>query len=387
MPEKDINSPASILGAIGVVVMVPMFFLVMPIYVGALIDDYGFTNAQVGYLISAELGSAALASLTALIWLRKVNWQRSLLTMLVVLGIANLVSIYAGGDYQTLFALRPIAGFSAGAMMSIALAALGDTREQDRNFAFAVVGQLGVSGGLLLILPLWVSRWGAASVFTLFIIASVVALPLARLVPASGKKPTAMRLSERGSLLPLWGLAGTVAVFIGQSAVWAFIERMGSAAGLAPTTIGIALGTSVIAGIAGALLASWLVDRSGRLVPMVISMIGEATCLLLLLGTFTAIVFFVAVFLYAFFWNFWLPYQMGVVAETDISGRFIALITFTQAVGIAAGPALVGPLLTENNFDPAVQAGIGFAVLAFILFLPIIVARKALPAEVAPTID
>ncbi len=384
MPEKDINSPASILGAIGVMVMVPMFFLVMPIYVGALADDFGFTNAQIGYLISIELGSAALASLTALLWLRKLNWRHVLFVLLAVLGAANLISIQAGGAYEDLLFIRATAGFAAGAMMAIALAALGDTRNQDRNFALGIVGQLGVSGSLLIILPFFVDRWGAASVFTVFFAACVFAIPLARLVPAAGKTPIVTRITERRSLLPLWGLAGSAAIFIGQSAVWAFIERMGSVAGLSPQTIGIALGASVFAGIGGALSAFWLADRKGRLMPMVIAMIGEVICLLFLLGGFTTAIFFAVVIMYSVFWNFWVPYQMSVVAVTDVSGRFIALITFFQAAGIAVGPALVGPLLTENNFDPVAWTGIGFALLAIILFLPVTVGYKqssAVPAH------
>ena len=142
MSDPDLNSPKAIIGAIGVMVMVPMFFLVMPMYVGALSEDYGFTNAQIGYLISFELGSAALASLTALVWLRRVNWRTVLLVFLVVLAAMNMLSIRVGGDYDELLLIRAIAGFSAGAMMAIALAALGDTKDQDRNFAFGVTGQL-----------------------------------------------------------------------------------------------------------------------------------------------------------------------------------------------------------------------------------------------------
>ena len=385
MPEKDINNPTSVLGAIGVMVMVPMFFLVMPIYVGALADDFGFTNAQIGYLISIELGSGALASLTALFWLRKLNWRHMLFVLLAVLGAANLISIQAGGSYEELLFIRATAGFAAGAMMAIALAALGDTRNQDRNFALGIVAQLTVSGSLLLVLPLFVVRWGAASVFMVFLAACVIAMPLVRLVPAAGKTPSVTRITERRSLLPLWGLAGSAAIFIGQSAVWAFIERMGSVAGLSPRTIGIALGVSVFAGIGGAFSAFWLADRKGRLMPMVVAMIGEVICLLFLLGGFTTAIFFAVVIVYSVFWNFWVPYQMSVVAVTDVSGRFIALITFFQAVGIAVGPAMVGPLLNQNNFDPVIWTGIGFAVLAMVLFLPVTVGYKQSSAEPAHT--
>ena len=376
MSDRDINSPKAIIGAIGVMVMVPMFFLVMPMYVGALSDDYGFTNAQIGYLISIELGSAALASLTALFWLRQVNWRTVLFVFLILLAAVNVLSILVGGAYEKLLLIRAVAGFSAGAMMAIALAALGDTQNQDRNFAFGVMGQLGISGCLLLVMPYFIGDWGAASVFTVFLIACAVAIPLVRWIPAAGKEPAVNGISQRKSLLPLWGLAGSAAIFVGQAAVWAFIERMGSAAGLSPGTIGVALGSSVFAGLAGALVASWLADRKGRRLPMALAMTGEIVCLYFLFGGFTTASFFAVVIGYSVCWNFWLPYQMGVIAETDVSGRFVALITLSQAVGIAVGPALVGPMISQDNFDPVVWTGIGFAMLAMVMFLPVTAGRK-----------
>ena len=383
MSDRDINSPKAIIGAIGVMVMVPMFFLVMPMYVGALSEDYGFTNSQIGYLISIELGSAALASLTALFWLRQVNWRTVLLVFLVLLAAANVLSIVVGGAYEKLLLIRAVAGFSAGAMMAIALAALGDTQNQDRNFAFGVMGQLGISGCLLLVLPYFIGSWGAASVFTVFLAACVIAIPLARWLPSTGKAPDVTGISERRSLLPLWGLAGSAAIFVGQAAVWAFIERMGSAAGLSPGTIGVALGSSVLAGIAGAFVASWLAGRKGRRLPMAVAMIGEIVCLLFLLGGYTTAVYFAVVIVYSVCWNFWLPYQMAVIAETDVSGKFVALITLSQAVGVAVGPALVGPMISQDNFDPVVWTGIGFAMLAMVMFLPVTVSPKPALADVS----
>jgi len=206
---------------------------------------------------------------------------------------------------------------------------------------------------------------------------------LARWVPSTGKAPIVARITKRESLLPLWGLAGSAAIFVGQAAVWAFIERMGSAAGLSPGTIGSALGSSVLAGIAGAFAASWLAGRKGRRLPMAVAMIGEIVCLLFLLGGYTTAVYFAVVIVYSICWNFWLPYQMAVIAETDVSGKFVALITLSQAVGVAVGPALVGPMISQDNFDPVVWTGIGFALLAMVMFLPVTASPKPALADVS----
>lgn len=351
-------------------VLVPMFFLVMPVYVGALADDLGFTIAAIGKLISIELGAVALASLTALFWLRRVNWNRTLGFLVVFLCAANIASILVDGDYVGLMAVRASSGFLAGAIMAIAVAALGDTEHKDRNFAYGVVGQLTVSGILIVALPWFVERWGVMSVFALFLATAVVALPMTRLVPIAGRPHESRTIVGKGSLAPLWGLSGSACFFIAQAAVWAFIERMGVAAGLSPALIGATLGGSVIAGIGGAFAASWLAERFERRGLMIAAMVGEIVCLLALLDGFSVVAYVTVVFLYNVFWNFWLPFQLGVIAEVDVSGRFVALITFSQAAGIAIGPALVAPFLGDGNYNPVVWAGIIFAAIAMLLFLP-----------------
>lgn len=374
MTDRSVDSPKAIAGAIGIVVLAPMFFLVMPLYVGALADDYGYSGARIGNLLSTELGAAALASLVALVWLRRINWRQVSLLLLVVLLAGNVVSILVGDDYAGLIASRAVSGFAAGSLMAIALALLGDTQLQARNFAYAVAGQLTISGSLLIVLPGFISRWGAISVFGLFGAAALLGMALSRWLPAAGNSTNMAPVGDRRSWLPLWGLAGTVAIFIAQAAVWAFIERMGADAGLQPDFIGMALGVSVIAGLGGALLAGRTGSRKGFLVPMAIAMAGEVFCLLLLFGDLTAAHYVVVVVGYSIFWNYWLPLQMAVIAATDVSGRFIALITFSQAAGIAIGPALAGAFLTADNYAPVVWTGIVFAVLAMALFWP--VARK-----------
>ena len=381
MIKSDLNNPRTIAGAVGVLVMVPMFFLVMPMYVGALSEDYGFSNDQIGYLISIELGGAALASFTALFWLRRINWRSTVLVLLMTLAIANWISIEADGVYEKLQIIRAVAGSSAGAMMAIAIAALGDTSHPDRNFGFGVAGQLGVSGCLLLVLPYFISRWGAASVFAVFLVASLAALPFSRWLPSAGEQSVGAKLTDLRSLLPIWGLAGSVAIFVGQSAVWAFVERMGSAAGLSAGFIGLALGFSVLSGLIGALAASWLAAGKGRLVPMGLAMIGQVFCLIFLLGNFSATIYLAVVIFYSVCWNFWLPYQMAVIAAKDISGKFVALITLSQALGVALGPALAGSMIGQNNFDPVVWMGIGFAILAMIMFLPVTISPKPALAD------
>lgn len=55
-----------------------------------------------------------------------------------------------------------------------------------------------------------------------------------------------------------------------------------------------------------------------------------------------AVAFLVALAVFQFFWNFALPYHMGVIIHRDPSASYIVLVPTFQAMGIALGPALAG---------------------------------------------
>jgi len=373
----DINSARSILAAIGIMAIAPMFFLIMPLYVGALADDLGLENRQIGVLTSTELVGTSLASLLGLFWIRRFAWRRAIVASVALLLVGNVASILIGAALAPLLGLRFATGFASGSLMCVAVANLGDTDRADRNFALGIVGQLCVSGSFLFALPPLVERWGVAAVFALFSALPVLMLSGLRHLPTRGKAPPPADLPVGSTLVPLWGLFGSACFFVAATSVWAFVERIGVNAGFSSGFIGTALGFSTIVSIAGAFAASWLAGRVGRIWPMVIAALGQIACLPLLVEGVSPAVYVVAVLLYSVFWNLWVPFQMGVIAEADTSGRFVVLITFFQAAGVAIGPVLATRFLSGDNYLAVNWMGGIFAVLSLLLFVPITLRRAA----------
>ena len=98
------------------------------------------------------------------------------------------------------------------------------------------------------------------------------------------------------------------------------------------------------------------------------------------------ITFAAIVILYQLFWNLWIPYQMSVVAAVDTTGRFSVLIPLFQAAGIALGPALAAIYLETAGYVAVNVIGVGFAVLALLLFVPVTLRyRMAQPVTVLET--
>ncbi len=377
LPGSTIDSPVTIFSLAGLFIIGPMFFLLMPLYVGALADDIGLNHQQIGIITSLELVGSCLASLSGIFWVRRSHWRMLAMVCALLLAVMNLVSISVSDNYHWLVLLRVLAGFSSGCLLVIALAGLGDTEKLDRNFAMAVAGQLIISGGLFFILPQMIVKYGVNGFFGLLAVCSFAAVLLSLWVPARGRVHSVPLLGRRRALRPLWGWVGCTAFFIAQTAFWAFVERLGSKAGFTPDFIGGALGGSTMFGAVGALGMGWLAIKTGRFGLMVVAAMGQCICLLMLLDGFTASVYLIAAVLFQFCWNGWLSLQMANIAEVDDSGRFTALIGLFQALGVAIGPALASQLILGEDYSPVLYVGIGFVLLALLLFIPISYHRTA----------
>jgi len=372
-----LDSRTTVSALICLFIMGPMFFLLMPLYVGALADYVGLNNQQIGTLTSLELLGSCLASLSGLFWIRKIDWRKTATASALALLVFNLISTIVSDNLGMLIVIRMGSGFSSGCLLAIAIVALGDTTRLDRNFAFAIAGQLSLSGALFFLLPQLITQHGVNAVFGVFAGSALFALIACIFVPGRGREHSQARLSGGGAWRPLWGLAGSTSFFLAQTAFWAFVERMGADAEFSPEFIGVALGVSTLVSIGAALGVGWLTQVVSRFWIMLVAGLGELACLAALMGGFSATTYFIAVVLFQICWNGWVPIQMANIAAVDTSGRFTVLIGLFQAIGVASGPVLVVQFLTGGSFLPVnIVSGV-FVILAVLLFAPIAIDRTS----------
>jgi MFS family permease len=322
MDKACIDSGRTITALICLFIVGPMFFLLMPLYVGALADDLGLSNQQIGLITSLELLGSCLASLSGLFWVRKANWQILASVGALALLICNLVSTLVADSLGILILVRIAAGFSAGCLLAIAIAAIGDTDKLDRNFGLAVAGQLCVSGVLFFVLPQLVVTQGVNAVFTVFAACALLALIACLYVPPAGREQSQIRISSVGAWRPMWGLMGSITFYLAQTGFWAFVERMGVDAEFSAEFIGVVLGASTLVSVGAALAAVWLTQVFGRFRLMLFAALGQLVCLALLVDGFSTTRYIVAVLMFQICWNGWVPIQMANIAAVDTSGRF-----------------------------------------------------------------
>ena len=366
----SISNPRAIAATIVVIVSGGGVFLILPVFVGALVDTGGMSMAQAGAVASADLAGIFAAAIAALAWIRRADWRRVALFSLACMVAGNVACPWMDG-YVPLLVLRGLLGFAAGNLMAIGMAHLARVAMPDRAFALAIAAQVAFSTIALWLMPVAVQSWGLASLFGLLAGLSAIGLLAATQLVRGTETPASGTFGKAaGSVHVFVALFANTIFFIAQSGVWAFLERMATQAGLAPETVGTMLAISVSLAIAGPLAASLIADRYGRAVPLAVVAVGQLAALWILQGPMTAALFLIAATGFQIFWNFAIPYIVAIVAALDRARRYIVLVTPFQAAGIALGPVLAGTLAGEGELSPVALLGSAAVLASVVLLFP-----------------
>ena len=134
---------------------------------------------------------------------------------------------------------------------------------------------------------------------------------------------------------------------------------------------------SSLAGIVGALRASVLSTKWGRLVPASLGFVLMVASLILLTDTIffvavTPVVFLLTASLFKFTWTFTLPYLLSSISDNDATGRSVVVVNFGIGCGLAAGPAISAMVLTGNDYADIMWISALFMVICLLLFLPLL---------------
>jgi len=375
----DINSASTIATATFMGMTACASLAILPMLVGAIVDEIGLTGREAGFIAAADMSGAVISTLWVAFTINRWNWRYVIFTALSIMILGNLASVKADA-FAPLFFARLLAGIGNGLTLSIAAAALAGTRNPDRNFGILVAGVCGFGAGLLMVMPPVLECWGVDAVFIGIAGFAIVGMFLIRFFPAF----STARDHESGSSrqIVIWwaavGLTATLIFFIAQGAVWAYLERLGVSRGLTLETVAIGLAVSQVAAAAGAASVSWLSTRYGRAWPLFIGTACQVGSLVLLVSVITPIGFAIAASIFNFTWNFILPYQMGAMATVDPTGRVVVLTTVVQTIGLAVGPALAAIIITGGNYVNAVWIGLFCSAFSFAILLPVVlsIARR-----------
>ncbi len=367
-PEERATLP--IVAMVVFYVLSSAVFAVLPLLVGATVEFSGFTASQAGLIGGADMFGATISALCVSLIVPRGRWRLLILIGLVILTLADALSGLAQ-QFPALLVCRIVAGLGGGIVLTIATVSIAETRHPDRVYGFAAAGLVAYGSPALYLMPSLLAAYGLRGVFWFLAALTAFATPLARLMPNGPRlsgPSTTPAVTPRISAPSIIGLAGVFAYFMAQGGVWAYLDRIGLAHHIESANVGKALAVSAIAGFLGALQASWIDVRYGRLKPLLCSTIGTVVALLTLNENATFAVFVAMTSLFNFSWNFASPYQFGALAALDPSRRTVALAGVLVNAGLAAGPVVAAAIISEQSVQNVGWMGMFFSGLSLLLF-------------------
>ncbi|MEZ5566010.1 MAG: MFS transporter [Gammaproteobacteria bacterium] len=372
------DKPTTIIAAMLLACIGVFGLLAGPIMTEILYASLGLPADKAGQIFAAEALGTALAPLAATLWMSRVSWRSAAMAAILVVILGNLAS-----SYQTsagaLVALRFIVGFfGQGTAFTLAIAIVSSTVNKDRNFAFLIAAQVILGVLCFLLLPMHVPLFADGGIAgVLMPLAALALLTLATIgwIPQPTSATAghhAGTTSVRGSAVPaLIALLIMLIWCTGLGSIWAFVKLIGTSAGLESARVGVALGISTAVGALGAIAASALADRIGRIIPVTVALLVQVVMISQLQGEMTFVQFAVTAAVFQAFWNLTGPYLMGTIALSDTTGKISLLIPTAQIGGFFLGPVITGTFLTPGGgFGPANTVAITCCLIALAIFIP-----------------
>lgn len=377
----DVNAKKTLFAAIYLGIIGPAVFIVQPGFVQGLVEYYGFSEQQAGYVASAEMWGIAITTLVLTVMASRVNW-RHLLTCAVLLAAAGNFLSMATTDAVSFAVLRCIAGIGSGVLISLSFTTIGLSANPDRNFGFLIMWVLIYGAIGFLLMPLAYSHVGMGGVLLFLGLFNLSALPFIRHLPISeqGHAQVDEHAINLPPVLKSMAVATMFVYFIAQGVVWAYLFLIGTSGGGTEQEVSNGLTLSQFLGIAGAFTAAMLGSRLGRISPLTAGVAGSIISLTLLFGQMGALIYAFAVCVFNFAWNLTHPFLLAALASFDRSGRIVVHGVAAQMLGLAIGPALAASVIAKDEYSNVIWLGmLLFAGALLLIIPPLLYQRKAAP--------
>lgn len=340
----------------------------LPVWIGALVQHYGYNAQQAGITVTLFLLGVVVASL-----LISPRFNRLPRKPLVAGGFALAAIAFflaarapvAVASFQALALLHGAAGLGVGCALSFTHGCIGRSANPHRLFAVANVA-LGVFavfflGGVpQLILQVGATAlfWVCAGLMTLGAVVASLGFPDVAPEPDAAVAASAATLAAKRIPAAAWIVAGVVVCLtLNQAMVFAFIERIGVDKGFGVDRVNGVLIALGLVNLTPGVLAALLQRRLSPLLVGMLGPVGQAVLALTIVNATSFAPYAVATSLYVFMVIFTHAFLFGLLARLDPSGRAVAATPAMMMIGSCIGPALAGGLVHGIGY-PAVGVAV-----------------------------
>jgi MFS family permease len=340
----------------------------LPVWVGTLVQHYGFDLEHAGMIVTAFLlGAVGASMLAAPLYNRLPRGACAAagygIAALAFLG-ASRVNAYTG-----LAALHLVAGVATGAALSLAHGTIGRSANPHRLFALAGTA-LGIGAVIFYAaVPAAVAAHGGAALFKVF--AGLMAL--AALACAAGFPQVATQVRERGvaGSLPraAWfAILGVACMALNQALTFSMLDRIGVARGFGQDRVN---GLLVVVGLLNLFPAAVAALLQKRLDPVRVALVAaplQAALALTVTLSGDFLPYALAGAVYPAVLIFTHTFLFGLIAGLDPSGRALASTPAMMMTGSAIGPALAGAVAMRAGFAGQAALAVAVGLSATLLF-------------------
>ena len=345
----------NLIGAVMASTVGVLFYNVMPIYLGYLMEAKSLGYDQIGYMASAFFLAFSIPSATAYFWIRNIKPRTISYISIIFVAVFLFISSYTN-SYTYLIVEILVVGSFSGILATLAMTVIGNYKNSTRWYGFKSASESAAGTLLLFVLPsTLIMSYGFNGVVYGMLIFMLLSIPIVSLIsnqPLAESDEDTMIDTSIKDISSIFAWMALLAIFfnyITGSAIWAFAERIANIKEFDSTLVANALGLTLAFAIIGPLISSSISNKYGLKIPFII------TSLLMLIGaygltaasTLSSYAIFACIQMLG--WGGALPFLYSLVSNSDPNGRYIALAIPALGLGSVAGPALAGNLIGESS--------------------------------------
>ena len=379
--------------SIGVYMALVGYFVMvgMPVISTAWVENLGFSEIQVGRVAGADLGGLAIGAVIAALFVARVDRRRMAIIAALVTIAANALSIVYQ-SYEVTLWLRLLAGIGAGGYTGIAVATIGGHSRPAFAYGVELFAFAGSQGAEVKLLPMLSMEGIYITIIAIYVIGILFISWLPRRpvdktldVEVDVDEPSGGHRVEHKHVpvyVPWMVLAAIVPTYVNIGAYWTYIELSTVGTAASPEWVASMLWVSSVFSVIGCLFAVLLSNRYGLARPLLVTLVFQATIVLMLAFGISNFTIAFSLFFFNFCWIFIDIYQAATIANLDHSGRFPAMIPAAQGLGNFLGPNIAASALAWNfgyNGVFIICALASIAAMLVYLYMYLML-KKAIPA-------
>jgi predicted MFS family arabinose efflux permease len=337
-----------------------------------------------GFLMTAEMGASALASVIVARLVQRRQAQRVALWGVCLAAIVSFITLYLD-RYGALLVVRILAGLATGMTIMVANVVASNFADPDRFFAQVGLSNLAVGMLLVGIAPY------LGTPYTVIFLSFLTLLPLMLLMPrgieAGGSTAApATQSGAPGQALGLYTVlivAVTFTVNLCSGTVWGLYGLIGERSGISAQAVDSAITVSVAAGAVGVGLASVIGSSVGRIGPFGLSLVLMAGAILVLTSHPSVAAFRIAVCINVAAIYVIIPYLGGLAVALDRHGKTATYVSSAFFCAMALSPFVGGILVSTVSIESIGRMIVLLSVVCGVIYSYVARAAASASAQIA----